>query len=255
MKIVGIICARMGSSRLRGKMMMDLAGKPVLGRIIERSSRSRFLNDLIVATSINKENDCIEQYCKKEKVACFRGSEEDVLGRLCAALTSRKADVAVEIFGDEPLTDPEIMDHIIKYYLDNADKYDFVSNDLKTTYPPGTELEVYSVRALKDSASRTDNPLVREHGTLYMRQHPQSYRLYNIEAPSELRYPGMSIELDTEEDLRVVRVIYEKLYAANPKFTTLDVINFLKTHPEIGSINKDVQRRWKQYRKETADEI
>jgi len=251
MKVVATIQVRMGSSRLPGKVMKEVLGKPILGYLVERVQRSTLVDEVVVATSINPENDVIEDYCKKNNVSCYRGSEDDVLGRVCEALKAFKADVAVEIFGDSPFSDPAIIDEMVQLYLDNVDKYDFVGNDLKTTYPPGTEVEVYSVDALKDSSRRIDDPAIREHGTLYIRQNPEIYRLYNVEAPPEYHFPEMEIELDTEEDFQVVKNIIEHLYRQNSEFSARDVIDYINSNPELMNINKDVHRRWKELR---ADE-
>ena len=250
LKKVAVVGVRMGSSRLPDKVMMGIMGKPVLGYLIERVRKCELIDDIVVATSTKKENDIIESYCKKINTHCFRGSENDVLGRILGALESQKAEVGVEIFGDCPLIDPEIVTNIVQFYIDNIDKYDFVSNDLKTTYPPGIEVEVYSVKALEDSSKRAVSPDIREHGTLFIRQHPEHYRLYNVEAPPELHLPDMEIELDTMEDFIMIKTIFENLYPSKPDFTIHDVINFLKKHPKLTEINRDIPRRWKQFRQE-----
>jgi len=241
----------MGSTRLPGKIMMDLMGKPVLQRLFERAKRSRLLDEIVVATSVGPKDDIIEGFCESTGISCFRGDEEDVLSRILGALKNHGADVGVELFGDCPLIDPGIIDQHVSFFLDNLGKYDFVGNDLKSTYPAGTEVEVYSVAALQDAASRTDDPEIREHGTLFIRQHPELYRLYNIEAPDELRYPEMEIELDTEEDLQVIEAIFKHfLDRGKPNFNTYDVVEFMLNNPQIQAINQKVERRWKQYRKD-----
>lgn len=251
MKVVATVQVRMGSSRLPGKAMMDLLGKPVLGRLLERAERARSLDEVVVATSLNKRDDIIQEYCWESNILCFRGSENDVLGRILGALKSRSADIGVELFGDCPLIDPKIIDQHVSFFMDNLGKYDFVGNDLKSTYPPGTEVEVYSVEALEDAANRTKDPEVREHGTLFIRQHPEIYRLHNIEAPDELRYPEMEIELDTEEDFQVIEAIFRHfLDRGKPDFNTYDVVEFMLNNPHIQGINQRVERQWKQYRKD-----
>ncbi|MBU4332847.1 MAG: glycosyltransferase family protein, partial [Candidatus Omnitrophica bacterium] len=211
-KIVAVVLVRMGASRFPGKVMKEILGKPVLGYLLERVKRSELINDIVVATSINRENDVIEEYCNENDFACFRGSEEDVLGRSLGALKSVNADVGVEIFGDGPLIDPKIIDHIVQVYLENEDKYDFVSNDLETTYPPGMELEVYSVKSLEDADKSTLDLAIREHGTLFIRQNPNVYRLFNIKAPEELNFPELEMELDTKEDFLVLENIINNVY-------------------------------------------
>ncbi len=253
MKIVAVVEARMASTRLPGKVMMPIMGKPVLGYLLERLKRCRSIDKIVVATSLNAKDDAIEDYCREMEVGYFRGSEDDVLDRILGAAKSVAADVGVEIYGDCPFLEPEIIDRMIKIYLDNTDKYDFVSTNLKITFPPGVGGEVYSVKALEDSARRASSAEIREHGTLYMRLHPEIYRLYNIEAPPELHYPDMDIiELDTEEDFIVIEKIIEALYPENPLFTIHDIIKFSDQNPQIRQINKDVHRRWKKYIKDAV---
>ena len=246
--VVALIVVRMGSSRLPGKVMKPILNKPVLGYLIERAQRSKLIDQIVVTTSINSENDTIEAYCRANNVACFRGSEDDVLGRMSEALKAYQADVGVTIFGDGPLNDPDLMDQIIGFYLDHSDEYDFVGSNLKTTFPPGQETEVYSYQAMKSASSRAMDADVRENGTLYIRQNSDLYRLFNVEANEDLHYPEMEMELDTEEDFIVLKKTVEHLYPKNPEFTVYDVINFLTEHPEISAINKSVPRRWKALR-------
>ncbi len=250
MKIVAVIQVRMGSTRLPGKVMKEVVGKPILELLIERLRYSRLINQIVIATTELKRDDVISNLSKRLSISCFRGSEDDVMGRVLGALRQYEADIGVEIFGDCPLIDPAIVDSIIQCYIINKDKYDFVSNDLKTTYPPGLETEVYSVSAFADAADRTQDPQIREHSTLYMRQHPELYRLYNIEAPPELHYPDTYIELDTPEDFKVIKTIYESLYGEGKIFSAQEILDFLKQNPHIAQQNRGVERRWKKYRKE-----
>ncbi len=250
MKIVAVIQVRMGSTRLPGKVMKEVVGKPVLELLIERLRHSKLINQIVVATTSHKKDDVIVNLCKKLGIDYFRGSEDDVMGRVLGALKQYGADAGVEIYGDCPLIDPSIVDSIIQYYIRNIGKYDFVSNDLKTTYPPGLETEVYSASAFADAADRTSDPEIREHSTLYMRQHPELYRLHNIEAPPELHYPDTYIELDTPEDFKVIKTIYESLYGEGKIFGAQEILDFLKQNPHIAEQNRRVERRWKKYRKE-----
>lgn len=247
MRVVAAIQVRMGSSRLPGKMMRQILGKPLLGHLLDRAERSRRLDGLVVAASDRPENDVIEAYCRGRGVACFRGSEDDVLGRMLGALTREGAEVGVEVFGDGPLIDPALVDEMIETFLQDPDRPDFLGNDLKTTYPPGMEVEVFRVEALADAAGRTDDSRLREHGTLFIRQHPELYRLRNMEAPADLARPDLTIEVDTEEDLRVVSAVLEH-FRDRPDFTLRDVIAFLDASPAVKTLNQKVPRRWREFR-------
>ena len=247
MKIVASIQVRMGSSRLPGKVMMPILDKPVVGHLIDRLQICRKLDEVIVATSVDPANDVIEAYCRSRDVPCFRGSEDDVLLRTLEALEWRQADVGVEVFGDCPLIDPAIVDDIVSIYLDADEPYDFVGNDLKTTYPPGMDVEVFSVKALRHSSESIDDMSIREHGTLYIRQNPDIYRIINIEAPADITRPELEIEIDTAEDFEVIKSIIE-YFDGRPDVSVRELIKFMDDHPGISAQNRDVPRRWKEYR-------
>ena len=237
----------MGSTRLPGKMMRQILEKPLLGHLLDRVERCRNLDGIVVATPEGADNDAIAAYCRERRIPCFRGSEDDVLGRTLGALSWQAADIGVEVFGDGPLIDPVLIDAMVAFFLENLEDLDFVGSDLKTTYPPGMELEVFKVSALEDSARRTDNLGVRENGTLFIRQHPDLYRVRSMEAPPELMRPELEMEVDTEEDLRVVSAILEH-FRHRPDFTLADIIAFLDASPDLKRLNQDVPRRWKEFR-------
>jgi len=237
----------MGSTRLPGKVMMPLGNRPLLGFLIERLRLCRTIDEVVVATSIDNENDVVETFCANEGIACFRGSEEDVLKRTLGALESVSATIGVEVFGDCPLIDPLIVDGIVKKFSDYA-KYDFVGNDLKTTYPPGMEVEVFSVAALQDSDYRVaaSDP-IREHGTLFIRQSPQVYKVINLEAEGKYRRPEVELEVDSREDLDVVTAIVQH-FDPRIDFSLDEVLRFLDDNPQIAKKNRSVHRRWKEFR-------
>ena len=246
-KVVASIQVRMGSSRLPGKVMRQIEHRPLLGHLIDRLRLSKNLDDIIVATSVNRENDVIELFCNSEGVECYRGSEEDVLERTLGALTITGAVIGVEVFGDCPIIDPRIIDHAVDYFFDHPE-YEFVSNDLKTTYPPGMEVEVFTVNALRDSSQklRRGHP-DREHGTLFIRQNKGIYRIKNISAPTKHNRPDLELEVDTIEDFEVVTKILEH-FKAEPSTSLEQIIEFLDANPELASRNSAVVRKWKQYR-------
>ncbi len=247
-RIVASIQARMNSSRLPGKVMKKVVDKPILQLQIERIKRSKLLDGIVIATSQEKDNDVIEELGRALHVDVFRGSEDDVLGRLVGAIKSFKIDIHVEIHGDCPITDPDIIDEFIRFFLEH--EYDYVSNDLKTTYPPGLEVAVYDAKKLVEAEHLIRDALIREHGSLCIKNHPEKYKLYNISAPTELHHPDMYIELDTEEDFVVTRAIYEAFYPINPDFTSLDIIRFMNEHPRLIKTNVNVERRWEKYRQD-----
>ena len=247
MKIIASVQVRMGSSRLPGKVMRSVLSRPLLGYLLDRLRLSKTLDGIVVATSTAVENDVIEEFCRKERVACFRGSETDGLDRTLQSLKSMAATVGVEVFGDGPLIDPEIIDQVVDYYVKN-EGYDYVGNDLETTYPPGMEVEVFSTKALSDSSDRLprSDPR-REHGTLFIRQNPDIYKITNLEAPVRHHRPDLELEVDTSEDFQVIARVIEH-FSGRADFGLEEIIEFMDSNPEIANINRQVPRRWKQYR-------
>jgi len=250
MKIVATVQVRMGSSRLPGKALISVHGKPLLGHLLDRLELCQRLDEIVVATSTRQENDEIERYCTQRGTPCFRGSEDDVLGRMLEALQSRSATIGVEVFGDCPLIDPALVDEMIDLFLSDP-SLDWIGNDLVTSYPPGMEVEVFDVSAFSDSAIRTADPAIREHGTLFMRQHGEIYRIRNVEAQGILRRPELELEVDTVEDLRVIAAAL-KFFGEDRRFSVADLIGFMDANPELKEMNTTVQRRWKEFRQERA---
>jgi len=250
-KVVATVQVRMGSERLPGKTLLPVAGKPLLGHLLDRLTRATRLDGMVVATPEGAENDPIAAYCERLGVACFRGSEDDVLGRMIGALQLMEATVGVEVFGDCPLIDPALVDEMVEIFASADGAYDFVGNDLKTTYPPGMEVEVFSMAALEDSARRTSDPAVREHGTLFIRQHPDLYRLRSVEAPPHHHHPGLELEVDTYEDAAVLQAVLEH-FEGREDFTLDHILAFLASRPDLRQLNADVPRRWKAFREQSA---
>lgn len=248
MRVVAAVQVRMGSSRLPGKPLIPVAGKPLLEHLVDRLAMCRELDHIVIATSTKPENDVIEKFCTEKGVQFFRGSENDVLGRMLGALTDCDATVGVEVFGDCPLIDPFIVDDMIRLFKHQPD-LDWLGNDLMTSYPPGMEVEVFRVSALADSERRVEEPSVREHGTLYIRQNPGRYKIRNIEAEGKLRRPDLSLELDTEEDLIVITEVL-RFFNECPGFTAEDIIDFMDARPELKRVNISVPRRWKKFRQD-----
>ena len=236
----------MGSGRLPGKTMVDLDGRPLLWHLINRLRQTSGIDEISVATSILKENDVIENFCKNEKLFCYRGSEEDVLTRTLESLEAHDADVGVIVYGDNPLVDPVVVDEVIDFYKVNRE-YDWVGNDLLTTFPAGMEVEVFNVEALLDSSNRETDPSIREHGTLHIRQNPKTYSLWNIEAEGVRRRPDLHLGVDVGEDLEVVRMIM-KHFSNGAVFRLEDIIEYLDQNPQLPLRNSNVHRRWRKYR-------
>lgn len=244
MKVVSTVEIRMSSSRLPGKSMMSIVGKSIFELLIERVKRAKLIDEIVVATTLNEKDTIIEELSKKLSVSCFRGSEDDVLGRVLNAARSVNADVILELWGDNPLTDPQVLDSLIKYYLEN--NYDCVGTTLPNftkTYPTGISALIFSRHTLEEVNELTENPIDRENVSNYIYEHPEKYKIASLPCPTELNYPHLRFTVDEKEDFELIKTIYENLYPMNPTFSAAEAIRFLNSHPQLIEINKNIVQR------------
>ncbi len=240
-RIIATIEARMTSSRLPGKVLMEVAGKPILQHMIERLKRVPSLDGIVVATTDNKEDIPIVALAKSLKVGYYRGSEEDVLRRVLDAALAHEIDVIVETTGDCPLIDPALVHACIQGYLETD--VDYLSNVLERTYPRGMDTQVFATEILLDVASRTDDPEDHEHVSIYIYRHPEIYSLKNMPGPPELTNPELGLTLDTLEDFELISSIFGALYPKKPDFDLADILTLLRDNPELIKLNAHVKRK------------
>ena len=240
-RVVCIIEARYRSSRLPGKVTKPIMGSPMLARMIERVSRARTLDAIVVACPVGIEDDVIEEIAFETGVFCFRGSEDDVLGRVMGAAHANKADVIVEVTGDCPLHEPGLIDKVVGDYLIGG--ADFVSNILPYSTPRGTDVRVFSASALAEIARTSSDPADREHVSLHFWEHPEKYTRRNVATQLPDYAPDLRLTVDTEDDFKLITTIYEELYPSNPAFTLSDVIELLRRRPDLRAINEHVQQK------------
>ncbi|MDD4628690.1 MAG: glycosyltransferase family protein [Candidatus Peribacteraceae bacterium] len=246
-RTIAVTYVRMGSERLPGKMLREIAGKPMLEHLIDRMRLVPHIDGMVIATSVDPANDPIAALCNRLKIPCFRGSETDVLGRVLGALESQHAETGVIAYGDGPLMDPALMTECLDAL--NADpSLQLAGNDMKATYPSGMYAEAFKVSALRDAAERTNDPVMHEHATLFLRQHPELYKTVNIEATGKLRRPDIHLDVDTGEDFRVVTAVIEH-FAPRNDFTLGEILAFIDAYPDIARLNQNVHRRWKQFQR------
>ena len=247
MKIVATIEARMGSSRLPGKSLKKILNKPLLQFMIERVKKTNLVDEIIIATSINSNNDPIENLSKSMDVTCFRGSEDDVLKRVLDAAESSQGDIILELWGDCPLIDPKILDELLSFYLEN--NFDCVGTVLPNfpkKFPLGISALVFSTKILKEVNELTQNPDDRENVSNYIYEHPEKYSLASLPCPDNLNHPELRLVVDEQDDFNLVKKILETLYPENQNFSTSDIIDLIKSSPDIVKINENVvQRRLK----------
>ena len=239
--ILAIIQARMGSTRLPGKILKEILGQPLLIHLINRLSQARTVDRIVVATTSAQADDPVEKLCREKGYNCFRGSENDVLDRFYqAALASgaREKDAIVRITGDCPLLDPEVVDKVIKLTVESG--ADYASNVNPPTYPDGLDVEVFAFTALETAWRKASLVSEREHVTPFMRNNPRIFKQANLENNRDLS--NLRWTVDEEEDFAFVKSVYEKLYTEGRVFTTREVVDLLITHPELITINNKFKR-------------
>ena len=250
MNVTASIQARMSSSRLPGKVLMDVCGKPMLKLQIERIRRSRLVDRVIVGTSNSKRDDEIEDFCLKNEIDCYRGSEDDVLKRISSLVSDLNVDIHVECYGDSPLIDPQLIDEFIGCYMKSKDQADYFSSALKTTYPPGLEISVYQAKILLEvnNIVADDDPM-REHVGFNITRFPQKFRLMSLEAPPWFHYPDVYLEVDTIEDLTLLRsIVGHFVERGQEHFSLAEILNLINDNPSLLKQNFHIERRWKALR-------
>ena len=240
LNIVTVIQARTGSSRLPNKIFLPFVGKPLLYRMYERVVSTNLAGTIVIATTTDTSDDKVEEFCKEYKLNCFRGHPTDLLDRHFQAAKLYNADAVVKIPSDCPLIDPTIIDKVIRLYLDNSDKYDYVSNLHPATYPDGNDVEIIRFDALKNAWENAKLELEREHTTPYLWENPDKFRIGNVKWETGLDY-SMShrFTIDYEKDYNFIKQVYDELYSINHKFTLTDILDLLERKPELKKINEE----------------
>jgi spore coat polysaccharide biosynthesis protein SpsF len=245
MKVSCIVQARMGSTRLPGKVLLKLAGRELLLHVVDRLLNADKVDEVIIATTEKNADDAIADMIKTNyggddgRVTVFRGSEDDVLDRYYQAAKASGSDVIVRVTSDNPLIDWRVIDVAVKHYL--GGEYDYVSNVLPSTYPLGICFEVFGFTLLERLWKTCKEQREREHVTAYVREHQDLFRIKNIENNADLSH--MRWTVDEEDDFNFVKRVYDELYHDNPKFITEDILELLERVPEIGDINKHVKQK------------
>lgn len=236
--VLGILQARVSSTRLPGKVLLPLLGKSMIVRQIERLKRVRQIDKLILATSVDSSDDRLVEACRLEGIDCFRGSLDDVLDRFYHAALPYKPEYVVRLTGDCPLADPETIDRLISFFLEGG--YDYCSNCVEPTFPDGLDAEIFSFSCLERAWEEATLPSQREHVTPYINLQPDKFSLACMKNDRDLS--GLRWTVDEPADFEFVTRIYEALYPDNPEFTTDDILNLLEAQPELLNINSAFKR-------------
>ena len=232
----------MTSTRLPGKVLMPLAGRPALERMIERIRRSRYVDEIVVATTVNATDDPIVALAKGLGVNAYRGSEEDVLGRVVGAGQSASAGLLVELTGDCPAMDSAVVDRGIEEYI--AHPCDVSANVIQRSYADGFDVQVYPWKLLADIATKTSDALDREHVTRYIYQREGApYRIHHWSISGTYAWPERRVTLDEMDDWKLINAVFERLLPTTPYFTYEEVIDLLRAEPDLVALNAHVQAK------------
>ena len=241
MKTGIIVQARMTSTRLPGKVLLPILDIPLLCYQIERLKRTKLSDELIIATTLNEGDMPIVRLCEREGVLYYRGSEQDVLARYYEAANRFKLDTVVRVTSDCPLIDPAVVDQGIEMYKEAQEHYDYVSNALHRTYPRGMDVEVFSMKTLREAYAEGRMETDREHVTPFIYRHPERYKLGDllyVRDESQHRWT-----VDTREDFQLVKRLLEEAYPGKPQFNLEDLLGIIRLHPDWSEINAHIEQK------------
>jgi spore coat polysaccharide biosynthesis protein SpsF len=237
-KLIIVIQARRGSTRLKDKILLPLRGKELLLRMVERVRATKYNCRIAVATTKNTEDDIIYKLCKKENIDVFRGDENDLLDRHYRAARKYKADYVCKIPSDCPLIDPEIIDKVFQYFFNNIYKFDYVSNLHPASYPDGNDVEIMKMSALDKAWKNASLPYEREHTTPYIWDNPDIFKIGNVRWVTGRDYSMTHrFTIDYAEDYDFINAVYENLYDVSHRFGLGEILTLIKNKPEIYEIN------------------
>jgi spore coat polysaccharide biosynthesis protein SpsF len=231
----------MSSTRLPGKVLKPVLRKPLLAYQVERLRRVERADTIVLATTTNEVDNVLVDFARDHGLACYRGSEDDVLSRYHEAAEEAGADVVIRVTSDCPLIDPSVIDKVIADYTQAQPNCDYASNTIRRTYPRGMDCEVFSSKALDAAHAEAVESTDREHVTPFIYRHPERFTLRNVEYTSDESHHRWTV--DTDQDFALVSRILQQLYPECPKFTLEDCLAQLAKHPDWARINASVPQK------------
>ncbi|HVP43793.1 MAG TPA: aminotransferase class III-fold pyridoxal phosphate-dependent enzyme [Terriglobales bacterium] len=249
-KVVAIVQARMGSTRLPGKVLADVAGRPMLWYVTQRVRRAKTVQEVVVATTTSASDEAVVGFCQGERLPVFRGSEDDVLDRYYQAARAHGAGAVVRITADCPFIDPGVIDRVVGAYLDGD--ADYVSNTLAHTFPDGLDTEVFSMAALETAWKEAKREPEREHVTPYIKLSDR-FRVQNVSAQDGEGPPDLRLTVDEGADLEFTRALYA-LLGGKVSFALGELLKAVKEHPEVAALNRGIIRNEGYYKSLIAEE-
>jgi len=234
LKTIGLVAVRIKSSRLKNKATLDLNGKPLILRLLLRLRRCKNLTDIILCTSVHPDDQVLLKIADENGFKSFAGDEDDVMNRFIKAGEREHADTIVRITGDNPLTDPEIIDNMLESHLKNNADYSRVDN-----LPIGVTAEVISLVALKKAFELAEDSKSSEYMTLYFMNNPGVFKLNILQPNENAKRPQYRLTVDYQEDYELMKMIFSN-FAQKEMFSIVDVVKFLDKNPEVAIINANV---------------
>ena len=239
-RTVAIVQARTSSTRLPGKVLKPLSGRPMILQQLDRIARAQNLDAVVVATSQNQDDDELARLVREHGVKLVRGPLNDVLGRFVHAVDEFQPDVVVRLTADCPLISPSVIDHIVERF--HAGTADYVSNTMEPTFPDGLDVEVVTAKALRYVDKHSSDKHEREHVTLGVYRRTDEFTIENFSDPSGADHSDLRWTVDNPEDFSFVKAVYGALYTTNPAFDYADVLALLDAHPELKRTSVDSAR-------------
>lgn len=244
-KTQAILQARVGSTRLEGKILEPIGDRPLLGWIVDRLRAVKLIDRIVIATTTNTEDEKVAEFASQEGLPCVRGSEEDVLGRYINALDQYPAETVIRATGDNPLTDPGTIDLLFAAHLKQGADY----TGPEGVYPIGLFAEVVSAKALRKAHAESSGPAYRENVTTYIHSHPEKFIINRIGPPDYLTGRDYRLTVDTDADLLLMRTLCDRLQKAGKEFNARNAVSLLDSDPELLNINSHIrQKNWRRDR-------
>lgn len=241
MKTLCVLQARMGSTRLAGKVLMEVRGKPLVVHTLDRLKRCLTLDGIILATSNLPQDRVLLDLAKEEGVEGFAGSETDVLDRYYRAAAPHRPETVVRCTGDCTVIDSEVTDQIVRRHLQCGK--DYTSNTVIRSYPRGLDTEAMKFEVLERAAKEAKKDYEREHVTPYLYTHPELFSIEQVRAEPERTLPDLRLCVDTIEDFELMREIFDRLYDRNPFFSIDEILAVIRQNPELMRINSHVVQK------------